>query len=90
MGAHSPLLPDDAAGKVNWTIALAQRGVQAAEQMYKASQILGGERKDAARRFIQYALGAANISITPELQTVIDGAVESAVALLPPTNPRPI
>lgn len=86
LDALAPLLPNDAAGKVNWVLALAQRAVRASEQMYLASQIKGEERKAVARDFIDGALGSAGISITPELKTVIDGAVESAVALLPNTH----
>lgn len=64
----------------------AQTGVQAAEQLAKSGQITADQRKEEAQKYITTALNMAGIEITPEIQTVIDGAVECAVVTLPKSN----
>lgn len=65
---------------------LADRGTKAAEQLYKTATIGKDERYTEATKFVTEALTAAGITITPELETVIKGAITGAVESLPKTH----
>lgn len=85
--ALKPLLPNNPAVPILDAIfGTAKWGVNQAEQLYKTSQIGKEERKDEATKFIKESLAIAGIEITPELEKVIEGAVEGATALLPRTH----
>lgn len=63
--------------------AYAQKGVGAAEQLYKASQLEIGQRKAKANEIVNSALKVLDVEVTPSIQTVIDGAIEAEVRVLP-------
>lgn len=67
-------------------IAYAKIGVQAAEQMAKSGQISADARRETARNYLLSVLKTAGITVTPEIETAINGAVECAVASLPKSN----
>lgn len=67
----------------------AYRAVASAEQMYKASQIPGEQRKVEATNLVYAFLKAAGIEVTPELKPVVDGAIEASVYALPKTHDAP-
>lgn len=71
---------------VDKILEYANRAVDGAEQMYKASQIPKEKRKEAAEDIVYRALEAAGIEITDDLKTVIAGAIEAAVFGLPKTH----
>ena len=63
---------------------VAQKGVSAAEQLYKTSQIAEEQRKE--KEFVYKAINAAGVEITDDLKKIIDGAIEAAVFALPKTH----
>lgn len=65
---------------------VAQKGVNAAEQLYKTSQIAEEQRKEEATKFVYNAITAAGVEITDEMKKIIDGAIEAAVFALPKTH----
>lgn len=65
---------------------LADRGAKAAEQLYKTATIGKDERYTEATKFVTDALTTAGVTITPELETVIKGAITGAVESLPKTH----
>ena len=71
---------------VDKVIELAQKGVNAAEQLYKSAQVPKEERKTTAVQLVKDCLTAANVEITPDIEKIIDGAVEAAVFTLPTTG----
>lgn len=82
-----PLLPNSPAVSILDTIFnCAEWGVGQAEQLYKITQINKDERKAKATEFIYQALGVAKIEITPEIESLISGAVDGAVAFIPKTH----
>jgi len=60
----------------------AHVGVNQAEQLYLASQLPADQRNVKAKETIYAAVTAANITVTPELQKIIDGAIEAEVLAL--------
>jgi uncharacterized protein YpuA (DUF1002 family) len=71
---------------VDKVIELAEKSVKAVEQMRKSNQIPADQRKATAVQLVKDYLTAANVEITPDIEKIIDGAVESAVFVLPKTN----
>lgn len=67
-------------------IDYAQKAVEAAEQMYKASQIAADERNAKATEIVYKLLEAADIEVTDKLKDVVDGCIEAAVFVLPKTT----
>ena len=67
-------------------IEYAQVAVKKAEQLYKANQGGTDTRKTEAVQLVKDCLTAAKIDITPDIEKIIDGAVESAVYALPKTH----
>ena len=63
-------------------MAAAHVGVGNAQQLYYVGGLKGDERNAAAQAYIADTLKLANIEITPELQRIINGAVESEVFAL--------
>ena len=83
----SGLLPDTPAmSAIGLILDLADRGAKAAEQLYKTATIGKDERYTEATKFVTEALNAAGVTITPELETVIKGAITGAVESLPKTH----
>ena len=62
--------------------AAAHVGVANAEQLWLTGQLEGAERKDAARQYIRDTLTLIGVEITPEVERVIDGAIEAEVLAL--------
>ena len=82
-----PFIPaSPAVSIVDKLIDWAKVGTASAERLYKTSKIQSDERKSEATDFILNALKVAGISVTPEIQKMIDGAVEGAVEVMPKTH----
>lgn len=85
--ALKPLLPNNPAVPIiDAILGTSKWGVNQAEQLYKTSQIDKEARKEEATKFVNDMLKLAGVEITSELETVIAGAVEGAVSLLPKTH----
>lgn len=67
-------------------IDYAKTAVDAAEQMYKASQIVADERNKKATEIVYKLLAAADIEMTDKIKDIVDGCIEAAVFALPKTN----
>jgi hypothetical protein len=71
---------------IDKVVELADKSAKAAEQMKKSNQIPADQRKATAVQLVKDYLTAANVEITPDVEKIIDGAVEAAVFVLPKTN----
>ena len=60
-------------------LAAANVGVANAEQLYHIGQLSANERKAAAREYIVDALGLMDVTVTSEVERLIDGAIEAEV-----------
>ena len=67
-------------------IDYAKTAVDAAEQMYKASQIAADERNKKATEIVYKLLAAADIEMTDKIKDIVDGCIEAAVFALPKTK----
>ena len=67
-------------------IDYAKEAVRAAEQIYLASGMETDGRKKEAYNQVTTALGYAGIELTPEIETIINTAIEAAVFALPKTH----
>jgi len=78
-----PFLPEefgtDALDKI---IKAAQVGVGKAEQLFIIGQLAPEKRKEEARKFITDAVTLAGVVVTPEVERLIDGVIESEVLKL--------
>lgn len=68
---------------VDKIIGYAQCAVEAAEQLYKASQINADERKDAAVQLVYDLLHTAGVETNDDIRKIVDGCIEAAVYTLP-------
>ena len=84
ISALSPALPGISV--VDKIIEWAQKAVDNAEQLLKSQQIPEADRKAKAVEMVKSCLSSAGIPLTPELEKVIDGAIEAAVLALPQTH----
>ena len=83
------LLPDNKALEVvDKIIGYAQKATEAAEQMYKASQIQADERNETAIGIVYECLAVAGIEKTPKIEKVVVGMIEAGVYALPKTNKK--
>ena len=64
----------------------AQKGAEAAEQMYKASLISKDERNQQAKDLVYECLSVANIERTEQIDSIVSGMIEAAVLALPKTD----
>jgi len=64
-------------------LTLAKKGVGGAEQLYKTAQLPAGERNAKAKEIVTSALTVLKVPVTENIQTVINGAIEAEVLLLP-------
>lgn len=71
---------------IDKVIDYANTAVSSTEQLYKTSMIPETLRKEEATNLVYKFLEAAGVEITPELRTVVGGAVEAAVFGLPKTH----
>lgn len=60
-------------------LAAASVGVGNAEQLYHVGKLEAGERKKEAHEYIITTLKLVGIEITPEVEKLIDGAIEAEV-----------
>lgn len=78
------LMPNNPAVDILQTIeTYAEKGVSAAEQLYKASQLEADQRNAKANEIVNSALKVLDVEVTPSIQTVINGAIEAEVRVLP-------
>lgn len=83
VAASDKILPDNPTINILKLITdWAQKAVHGAEQLYIASQLPPDQRKEKAKETIYAALKLSNVNITPELEKVIDGAIEAEVLAL--------
>lgn len=81
------LFPDVEAFEIIGSIVdWAREGAQAAEQLYKTSQIAAGERKAEATKLVYACIEAAGVELTDDLKRIADGMIEAAVFALPKTH----
>lgn len=81
--AVNDILPDNPAVRVlNLIDDRAKKAVSAAEQMYISTQLTADQRNAKAKELIVAALNAAGVKITPEIEKIIDGAIETEVLAL--------
>lgn len=80
------LFPNAPMGIVDKVLNYAMEAVLAAEQMYKASQIPGEERKQTAAELVYKFLEAAGVEVNEDMKRIVDGAIEAAVYGLPKTH----
>ncbi len=67
-------------------IEFADQGVKQAEQLYISNQISADARKTEAVQLTKDLLTAAGVTITPQIETIINGCVEAATFTLPQTH----
>lgn len=78
-----PFLPAaPAVNTIDKILDWAAVGVSKAEQLYHIGEIQGDQRKKEAEDYIYNILKMAGIEITPEIQKVVDGAIEASVLAL--------
>lgn len=82
------LLPDPIESIVDKVIRIAQVSVQTSQQLFESGQLPPDSRKDEAVRFAKQLLQLEGKEITPELEKVINGAVEGAVYALKVTEAK--
>lgn len=80
------LFPNAPMGIVDKVLNYAMEAVLAAEQMYKASQIPGEERKQTAAELVYKFLEAAGVEVNEDIKRIVDGAIEASVYGLPKTH----
>lgn len=71
---------------VNQILSYAQKAVDSAEQLYLTSQIPENQRKKEATQLVYVCLAAAGVTVTEDMEKIIDGAIEAAVFALPKTH----
>ena len=78
-----PFLPEgkgtDAFDKI---MKAAVVGVNNAEQLYAIGQLKPEARKEAAREYVSGAVALMGVEVTPEVERLIDGAIEAEVRCL--------
>ena len=67
---------------VKEVLKYAEIAVQKSEQLYKISQLSKEDRKQASIQYVYDILKLSDIKITPQLASVVDGAVEASVFAL--------
>ena len=60
----------------------ASKAVGGAEQLYVSSQLPADQRNAKAKEIVYAALKIAGVIVTPELETLINGAIEESVLVL--------
>lgn len=67
-------------------VKFAEQGTKKAEQLYNANRISAEARKTEAVQLTKELLTASGVTVTPEIEAIIDGCVEAAVFALPQTH----
>ena len=83
----SSVIPTAVTNVVDTILRYAYVVVAAAERMYLNGTIVKEDRKGLASEKIHNMLTLVGVEITPDLEDVIDTAIESAVNSLPKTHP---
>lgn len=90
--AIKPFLPGYADSVIDLVLKYTQEGVERAEETYKASLATGENandlRAEEASNWIQDALKAQKIQITPEIKKLVDAVTPIFVRALPPTHKK--
>lgn len=87
VGNLAGFFPDVAAfALIDRIIGWAQKAVEAAEQLYKTSQIDADKRKDEATKLVYQYLEAAGIEADDTIMKIVEGSIEAAVFALPQTH----
>ena len=84
LSGMSPMLPGISA--VDKIIEWSEKAVNASEQLLKSQQLSADQRKANAEDIVKSCLTSAGLTVTPDLEKIIDGAIEAAVLALPKTN----
>jgi ABC-type Fe3+-siderophore transport system permease subunit len=88
--AIKPFLPGYADNVIDTVLKYAQEGVTRAESTYKAALAVGADANDTraaeAETWIKDALALQGISITADVQKLIDAVIPLFVRALPPTH----
>ena len=75
-----PFLPEgESADTFDKIMVAAHIGVANAEQLSHIGKLDPGERKTAARQYINDAVKLMGVEVTPEVSRLIDGAIEAEV-----------
>ena len=78
------LLPTNPAIDILQVISsYATKAVKGAEQLYLTSKLEADQRNIKAKEIVNSALTVLKVEVTPDIQKVIDGAIEAEVLLLP-------
>ena len=71
---------------IDKVIDWARKATEAAEQLYKTSQIEAAQRKEEATKLVYEFIEAAGIEADDNVKKIVDGAIEAAVFALPKTG----
>jgi len=82
----APFLPEsDKVGAMKRITEAAEVAVGSAEQLRKIGELDPGDRRTAAQKYVREAVALAGITVTPEIEHLIDGAIQFEVGKLKPT-----
>lgn len=83
LSVANEVLPNNPALKIIDLIdSRAKEAVAAAEQMYISTQLTADQRKAKAKELVTIALTTVGIKVTPDIEKIIDGAIEAEVFAL--------
>lgn len=82
------LFPTEAWKTATLVLKATIEGVAQAEKLWKTGELDKEERTVAANSYIMLMLSTANITITPTIQTIIDGAIKVICAIMPHADPQ--
>ena len=78
-----PFLPENVAlTKLDAVFELVEKGVWSAEQLCYIEKLPPEERKEYAYKYVTESLNMLDIPVTPEMEAVINGAIEAEVLSL--------
>ena len=81
--AISGALPSEDQKKVITVIEAACKGAETAEELWKMGKLPKEERNDYAQLIVADVLKEAGITVTEQIQMIIDGGIEMMCLLLP-------
>lgn len=88
--AIEPFLPGYADGIINIVFRYVQEGVTRAEATYKAAMAVGSVSNDTrsaeAQTWIKAGLSMEGVTVTPDVQKLIDSVMPIFIRALPPTH----
>lgn len=86
IGTVSKVVPIPYIEIIDKILVYADKGVASAEQLYKIGQIEKDARKSEAHAYVIEMLKLVDVEVTPEIEKIIDGAIEAGVQGLPKTH----